>query len=996
MPGTNDDVTIEETRLEPGDWDEAVSLTRGPQLVVAGPGAGKTEFLVRRTAHLVAAGVDPRQIAVLTFSRRGAADLADRIAEALGRGRPSPRASTFHSLAARLLEAHGTAIHGWAQPPALLTGPEQVALVADLLHREDPADWPTGFRGLLGSRSFAEEVTDFLLRSQEHRMTPGDLAAAAAGRSDWAALPGFSTRYHDELTRLHRMDYAGLIVAATEAAADPAVAATLEDDVSHVLVDEYQDTTPAQVAFLRALVPSGGNLTVAADPYQSIYSFRGADLGNVERFPGAFPDAAGRPARRWVLTTSFRVPAGILRPAERLTAGSLPGSAGPVTPAGPGGRVDVHVFDQHSHEADWIAGEVHRLHLAERIPLGRMAVLVRSTRRFLPDLSRALDRRGLPHDRPDTRLVDHPAIRTVADLVDLAVADHLDRPESEQLRTARRLLLGPLLGLPLGAERETVRERLRSTAPWHELLGALPRGDGLGDLLGDPAWAVDIPAADGFWHLWSSVPALGRLALREPDWRAALTSFSQVLERQAERDPGMSLAGMLTRIDDDDFEAQPLLRFDAADEDRLVVTTLHQAKGLEFDVAFVADAVDGVLPDLRRAVSILNTHLLPASRRDPVEAARFRLQEEMRLAYTAMTRASERVVWTATAAGQDETEDRPSRFLDAIAPETDRMPPRHAERAPVTALEAEALLRRTLTDPGRPAADRLAALRSLTDPSLPHLRPPLMLPGVRARGPSEGLVPDDAGFSPSQAMSFETCPRRYALERHLGIGDEPSVYMAFGSLVHAAAERADRAAIAMGRDGATSQDALTALAEVFDPADFGGRPWSDHWFRRAEHALTRLYDAAPPGTWQVAFVERPLELSIDGERWRGRADRIDHRDDEVRIVDYKTGTNAPKVAEAAEGLQLGFYVLAAEADPDVAALGTIAAAELWYPQVAAKHVTTRSFDLANREAVRARLAAIAADIRAERFPAVVNARCDRCPVRILCDEWPDGREAFVP
>jgi DNA helicase-2/ATP-dependent DNA helicase PcrA len=114
-----------EVRLSPDQWDAAVADADGPQLVVAGPGAGKTEFLVRRARHLIGAGVPPEQILLLAFSRRGAADLRARVAAGMEQSFSVIAASTFHSLAMRILEAHGP-LGGWAGTPTLLTGPEHV------------------------------------------------------------------------------------------------------------------------------------------------------------------------------------------------------------------------------------------------------------------------------------------------------------------------------------------------------------------------------------------------------------------------------------------------------------------------------------------------------------------------------------------------------------------------------------------------------------------------------------------------------------------------------------------------------------------------------------------------------------------------------------------------------------------------------------------------------------------------------------------------------
>ncbi|MDX1449705.1 MAG: UvrD-helicase domain-containing protein, partial [Acidimicrobiia bacterium] len=145
----------EEIRIGPEDWPDAISRIDGPQLVVAGPGTGKTEFLVRRVAHLLSTGLDPRSLTVLTFSRRGSADLRKRIAERHGRSVGPLAVSTFHSFASRLLEAH--AFDAGGDPPSLLTGPEQVALVAELLATEDLDDWPLTHRAMLHTRTFAAD-----------------------------------------------------------------------------------------------------------------------------------------------------------------------------------------------------------------------------------------------------------------------------------------------------------------------------------------------------------------------------------------------------------------------------------------------------------------------------------------------------------------------------------------------------------------------------------------------------------------------------------------------------------------------------------------------------------------------------------------------------------------------------------------------------------------------------------------------------------------------
>lgn len=985
----------QETRVGPDGWEPVIAAVAGPQLVVAGPGAGKTEFLVRRALHLIREEqAYPDSVLLLSFSRRGAADLRARIAAALGRSFTSIPAMTFHSLARRIAEAHEDRLPGWSAAPALLTGPEQVALVSKVLQSEDPADWPHPFRGLLGTQTLANEVADFVLRCRENLVGPVDLAARAAERADWRALPGFLERYRQALVAEGRIDYGTLQALAVELLDDPAVRDSLGAQFRFLLVDEYQDTTVAQARMLGGLYLTHRNLTVAGDPYQSIFSFRGTALDNIARFPESFPDAEGRPARRIVLTTSFRVPAEILEAAVRLTeVEGLPGEAGPVVPAPGRGAVETYAFDQQTHEAEWIAAEVQRLHLRDGIPYRRMAVLVRSKRRFLPELSRALERHRVPHEQPDRRLVDQPAVRVVLDCVRAAAGPAADRPAA-----LRRLLLGAPGGLTLSGLREAEREQARTGEPWPDVLRRRGgRLSAIADLVADPAWAVERPAAEGFWHLWSRLPHIPDLVAAPAggEDRAAWSSLGQVLESLNSRAPRITLAEYFRWSEAEDFEATPLLEYAAPDDDRLTLATLHQAKGMEFDAVFIADAVEGVFPDLRSRESLLGArHLSPSLPGDRAGHALFRVQEEMRLAYTAMCRARRRVVWTCTRGGNDQDPGLPSRFLSRVSSTPLAAPGEPGP--PCTPLEAEAWLRRLLADPAESPGRRLAALEALSRPAPWRPRSPEDYAGLLEPGPDTGLIPPGRSLSPSQADSYLDCPRRYAFERWLGVGAEGSVYASFGSAIHGALEAAEKAALAAGRAHGTLTDALAAFESAWDPLPFGGGEWAQAWRRRGREVLAKVYDGWP-SQGSVIAVEHPLSLETGSSSWRGRADRVELRGSPpaLYVVDYKTARSAPPVAEAAGSLQLGFYVQAVAADPRLGSVGPVAGAEMWFPATFAKSVIVRRFDPARLEEVGALMAQAAAGIRAECWTPVAGEGCRNCLVRGVCPEWPEGREAFT-
>lgn len=973
-----------ESRIGPEDWPAAIERTEGRQLIVAGPGTGKTEFVARRVAHLVESGKAGRhEIAVLCFSRRAAGMLTDRIEDMVGAAGHPITVTTFHSLALGLMEAARD-----GEPPTVLTTPEQIDFVARTLADEDPDDWPLTFRGILGTRPFAVEVADFVMRCSERLLTPEDLREMAKLRTDWRALPGFYGRYLERLRQAGRTDYGVLLAEVVQV-----LSAGHQTPYRYVLVDEYQDTTPAQAEMARLLAHPTGNLTVTGDPYQSIYSFRGAELSNIADFADA---------DRIVLSESFRVPAEIMEAALRVAAGAdLPGAAGPVTPAPHRGSAEAYVFDQETAEAEWIAEQVERAIVVEGFAPSDIAILVRTKRELATELSRALDRRGIPHEPPRSRLVDHPAVSMVRDIVTAAVhggslpaTDAVAAADAD--RAMRRVLLGPVIGLDLAQERALLRARRRTWEPWHHVISErLPHLTGLAALLADPEWATTKPASDGFWHVWTTLDGIDRM-VADPDradWRRAWRSFSQTLARQSERDPSVTLERYFALTDDEDFEAQPMLPAHLPDE-RVTLTTLHQAKGLEFELVFIANAIEGVFPDLRRGRRLLRPELLAPSRLTDYEAqGAFQLQEEVRLAYTAMTRARSRVVWTATHAGGDLGERRPSRFLVAASGRSleELGAPGESEAAPVTVAGVEQALRRWLLDPNAPAPQRTGALSVLVNHAGGRWNP-VRFAGVPAPGPDSPVITGPFRLSPSQAESYAECPRRYVLERRLRLAETDSGYAASGSLFHLTVEKAESEILGTGAIHAPLERALEIFEEVWaEHARFGSPAINDAWMRRARPALIKLYTHWPTTGIPVA-LEKEVEAEIGGVAWRGIIDRLERTDKGLRIVDLKTSTSAPSAADAARSLQLAFYAIALRDAGE-----NVVEAQLWYPATKPKTPSVRRLDMSALDELRAEMERIVAGITSENWEARLSAKaCEYCAFKATCPQWPEGRGAYLP
>ncbi|MEU0358250.1 ATP-dependent helicase [Streptomyces cyaneofuscatus] len=546
----------------------------GPLLVLAGPGTGKTTTLVESVAARVNRGADPARILVLTFSRKAAVELRDRMAARLGAAR-GPQATTFHSYCYALVRAHQDA-DLFADPLRLLSGPEQDVTVRDLLagqldlEKEGLAHvrWPDELRACLTTRGFADEVRAVLARSRELGLGPDALAAFArrTGRPDWSAAAQFLAEYLDVLDAQGVLDYAELVHRAVLLAERPEVSAQMAGAYDAVYVDEYQDTDPAQVRLLHALAGNrgrgahaGGGRTLVAfgDPDQSIYTFRGADVNGILEFPDTFRRGDGTPAPVGVLTTSRRSGSELLA-ATRLLTRRMPLTRLPADTVRAhrelhavreGGRVETYTYPTASTELDNIADLLRRAHLEDGVPWREMAVLVRAGGRSLPAVRRALTSAGVPLevDGDDLPLRHEPAVAPLLTALRTVATAALQRlPEEDPgeagtppwltTETALTLLTSPLGSMDAADLRRLGRalrdeERaagIRVPAPSDELLArALAEPERL--VTHDPAYAHGAQrlgallrkarellegggtAEEALWTLWNGTPWPGRL-----------------------------------------------------------------------------------------------------------------------------------------------------------------------------------------------------------------------------------------------------------------------------------------------------------------------------------------------------------------------------------------------------------------------------------------------------------------------------------------------------
>ncbi len=1024
------------------DQQRVVDHPGGPLLVLAGPGTGKTTTLVEAIVDRVERrGARPEQVLALTFSRKAAEQLRDRVTARLGRTTSSTLSSTFHSFAYGLVRRYAPA-ELYAAPLRLLSAPEQDVVLAELLgDHPEAVRWPDGLRAAVGTRGFAKEVHAVLARARERGLDPADLVELGRRERvpELEAAGLFMNQYLDVLGDHAAIDYADLIARAVIEA--QVHRAELRAELTHVFVDEYQDTDPSQVALLRAIAGDGRDLVVVGDPDQSIYGFRGADVRGILDFPREFALPDGTPAPVVALSTTRRFGSRLLRASREIAAGigvsgAIPGeqyaafrNPAPVAHALGPGTVEVLTFDTARAETEHIADLLRRAHLEDGVPWSEMAVLVRSGRAEIPALRRSLTAAGVPVEvaADETPLVREPAVAVLLSALELLVVDEVPRDRVEEL------LISPLGGLdatdlraltrslraahPDVSPRELVRRAVLDPALLDGVEGAAAdRARALalllqraGEELADGASAEEV-----LWTLWSGTSwgerlAAGtraggqaaRLAHRDLD---ALCALFETAARVVEQRDHTAVATFLASLSAQEIPADTLAERGVRGESVRLLTA-HRSKGLEWRLVVVARVQEGAWPDVRRRDSLLGadrigprgTGLLPPLTRGAM------LAEERRLFYVAVTRPRQRLVVTAVRSSDDEGE-QPSRFLTELG-----RPVQHRigrPRRPLSLPGLVAELRRTVADPTQPQPLRRAAasrLRMLATTEV-HGRPvaPAADPATwwGMRDPSRALRPvrpadRPVTLSASALEGLLTCPAQWFLRREAGGDVVSTASQGFGQVVHAIAER-----IARGELTTSSvEELMVHVDEVWERMEFR-TPWSSRREREAVQQVLARFLAwhQRPGARAVIDVEPRLRAEValpDGESvvLSGFADRLELDEaGDVVVVDLKTGKYAPSDRSLPENAQLGLYQLAVDhgaADELVGRPVKAGGAELVQlrhgdalPKVQAQQAAPPKIAEQLQQAVAA--------VRSEEFVARPGAHCDRCPFQALCPAHTSG------
>lgn len=590
-------------------------VSSSPLLVIAGAGSGKTNTLAHRVAHLMVSGADPRRILLMTFSRRAASEMAKRVEriarKVLGDGAgvladALTWAGTFHGIGARLLRDYA----------------EQLGLdPAFTIHdREDSADQMNLVRHELGfSKTESRFPTKGTCLAIYSRCVNSELPIEDVLRlsypwcATWAAeLKELFAAYVEAKQSQNVLDYDDLLLYWAQAVTDPDIAADIGGRFDHVMVDEYQDTNRLQSSILLALKPDGRGLTVVGDDAQSIYSFRAATVRNILDFPAAFVP----PAEIITLNQNYRSTSAILSAAnavidlaaERFTKNLWTDRAAGSPPQ------LVHVRDE-ADQARFIAEKV----LENReggSALKQQAVLFRASHHSGP-LEIELTRRNIPFVKfGGLKFLDSAHIKDL-----LALLRFVENPR-DKVSGFRVLQLLPGVG-PTSAQR--VLEHVAQASMPLEALENAPAPPRSGDdwasfvsaiselRSGTAGWPAEIERARRWYE-----PHLERIHEDASTRQADLVQLEQIASGYPSRERFLTELTLDPPDATSDQAGLPHL-----DEDYLILSTIHSAKGQEWKSVFVMNTVDGCIPI------------------DLGAGARDEIEEERRLLYVAMTRAKD-------------------------------------------------------------------------------------------------------------------------------------------------------------------------------------------------------------------------------------------------------------------------------------------------------------------------------------------------------------------
>jgi ATP-dependent DNA helicase UvrD/PcrA len=966
----------------------------GPLLVVAGAGTGKTRVITERIRHLLETQPDlaGEQILGLTFTDKAAGEMKWRVSQTTGERGKKVQLSTFHAFCAMILVE--------LEPSSRVLDEIDHWI---LLRRNMPLLKLSKFLRLAEPGQFLGDFVKFFSRCQDELVTPDDyqryadelgararraMASGSGIEPDAARLMEEEASRQQEIARAFRaserllregklLTFGSMLLGTVrQIDANPEFAASLRERFRYILVDEFQDTNIAQLEILWRLAADHRNIVAVGDDDQAIYRFRGASFGSfqifLEKFGGA-ADAKKAAAPVQALTQNYRSTGQVLRVANQVISLNERSELFPAKvlratkPAGE--KVRIVELGSAAHEAQWVAGEIARLHAAG--PTWRhFAVLYRShTHRNL--LVPELAKRGIPFVIRNLSILENPLVRDLMAYLrliatpsdDVVCARVLAAPgwhfePSDLVRLAERVAKnrGSSLWDSVGAAAND--KSLSSGAQAAELVEFVTRmrkrarkltaGDFFSELAGE--LDLGVQAGDG---------------AAESQTRPYHERFAQFIREWEPKSEKRRLAEFVEYLDLFQQAGGQISLTEESGKDAVQLMTVHAAKGLEFDHVFILRLARGAFPVYpRKPVLEFPDELMKEAR----PRGDFHIQEERRLFYVALTRARERLTLTAVV---DNKRNKPSQFLDDIL-ENGKLARQDVERLSPP-LEPEVQDPQPAVTKASDVQPELFAARR----SEARVFSEIAQWAVRYRPP----IPEPLQLSASAIDAYKSCPQKYLFSHVWHLRSGAHAALTFGSVMHTTIKHF-LAEVRKGRR-IVFEEVMTIFEREWTPAGFEDDYQQAVYKQAGIEQLRVFHSGVLAEAPDIEAQEKGFELPMDDNVViTGRIDQINrfgsgHRE----IVDYKTGR--PRTEEdARKDFQLSIYALAAKEVLEFSPSRLV----FHYLQDNSRVETTRE----EKELKKTRqvIAETAANIRAGEFaPDPGLFKCRNCAFRPICPAY---------
>lgn len=596
---------------------EAVAQTEGPVLILAGAGSGKTRVLTHRIAYLMEEmGVNPWNILAITFTNKAAQEMRERVDKLVRFGSESIWVSTFHSACVRILRRHIDNL-GYDTNFTIYDTDDQKSLMKDVCRKLNIDTKVYKERSLLAQISHAKDEL----------LTPDDMEMKAAGDYNMKKVASVYREYQAALRKNNALDFDDLIVKTVELFQNcGAVLEYYQERFKYIMVDEYQDTNTAQFKFISLLAQKYENLCVVGDDDQSIYKFRGANIGNILGFERVFPDA-----KVIRLEQNYRSTKNILNAANQVIANNTERKAKTLwTENEEGSKVHFRQFFNAYEEAEYVAGEIGRMKREGMGSYRDCAILYRTNAQ-----SRIFEEKFIAANIPYKLVggVNFYARKEIKDL--LCYLKTIDNARDDL--AVQRIINVPKRGIgatTLGRVQDyadnmgiSLYEALRVAEEVPSIGRSLSKIDGFVTFIQSLKSKADVLSVEEL--LQEVIDDTGYVAELEAEdteeSRARIENIDELIsktvayqEAMEEQNQPATLSGFLEEValvaDIDTVDP---------DQDYVLLMTLHSAKGLEFPKVFMVGMEDGIFP----------SHMT-ISYGDDGE-----LEEERRLCYVGITRA---------------------------------------------------------------------------------------------------------------------------------------------------------------------------------------------------------------------------------------------------------------------------------------------------------------------------------------------------------------------